>query len=114
MARLQVSGFVDTSDAATLLPEQHVSPEHTLPAARADDLGSKCRARESAIWNRRVDLERFDGLECGNRGVRVQVGLADECDKGVGHRQRNLGEVDGLEPITTRLQRRVLGGQEWP
>src|SRR5690606_14329686 len=103
-----------TGDAATLLPEEHVSPKHALPTACADDLISKRRARESAIWNRRNDLERFYGLERGDGGVRVPVSLADETDERVRHRLRNLCEINRLESVTARLQRRVPGGQEWP
>ena len=62
VARLQMSGLVHTSDAATLFAEKNVGPEHALPTPGADDLIAKRRARESAVGRWWLDVNRFCAL----------------------------------------------------
>jgi hypothetical protein len=115
MTRIEVPRHIHPRDSAERLPQQHIGPEHALAAPGSDQLLPKRRTDHLAIGDRVVEVGGFwRALEVSNRRVGIPVRLTNEPDESVSQRLGQLGEVDGLQPVTGLLEWRVLGWQEGP
>ena len=112
--RFDVAGFemtrvIHQRHATAHLMKQDVRPENALAPASLDDLFSERRPNQHPINVEFVVHPTWRMLDRPHQRPRIPVGLSDHRDQSVGQGFRNLGQVHGLQTITVRSKRRVLG-----